>query len=413
MDVGRTLFVFPRDSRTTDERPPCPPLLYFPPRLFPSLEKMASTSRLFQPLKVGRSELSNRIAMAPLTRFRADDAHVPIPSLVPEYYAQRSCVPGTLLVSEATFISPQAGGYAHVPGIWSQAQIDSWRKVTDAVHDKKGVIYMQLWALGRAAKPDVLKQELGEGAKVVSASDIPFEGGAKPTALTDQEVWEYVGLYAQAAKNAIAAGFDGVEIHGANGYLVDQFLQDVSNNRTDSWGGSIENRSRFALEVAKAVVQAVGADRTGIRLSPYSPFQGMKMADPVPQFSHVVKELKKLNLAYLHLVESRISGNADVEATERVNFLVDIWANQSPVLVAGGFKPDSARKAADQEFKDKDVVVVFGRYFISTPDLVFRVEKGIDLTPYDRNTFYNPQSPDGYITPSFSKEFLESRRANL
>lgn len=374
---------------------------------------MASSSRLFQPLKVGRGELSHRIAMAPLTRFRADDAHVPMASLVPEYYAQRSCVPGTLLVSEATFIAPQAGGMDHVPGIWSQAQIDGWRKVTDAVHQNKSFIYMQLWALGRAALPDALKHDLGEGARVVSASDIPFEGGAKPTPLTEQEIREYVGLYAQAAKNAVAAGFDGVEIHGANGYLVDQFLQDVSNNRTDAWGGSIENRSRFALEVTKAVVQAVGADRTGIRLSPYSSFQGMKMADPVPQFSHVVRELKKLNIAYLHLVESRVSGNADVEGTEKINFLVDIWANQSPVLLAGGFRPDSARKAADDEFKDKDVVIVFGRYFISTPDLVFRIEKGIDFTPYDRKTFYNPESPEGYTTHPFSKEFLESGRANL
>lgn len=370
---------------------------------------MTIASNLFRPLKVGRSDLSTRIAMAPLTRFRADDTHVPMASLVPEYYAQRACVPGTLLVSEATFIAPQAGGYANVPGIWSQQQIDGWRKVTDAVHEKKSFIYLQLWALGRAANPSVLEKELGEGAKVVSAGDLPFEGGAKPTPLTEQEIREYIGLYAQAAKNAVAAGFDGVEIHGANGYLVDQFLQDVSNNRTDAWGGSIENRSRFAIEVTKAVVEAVGADRTGLRLSPFSPFQGMKMVDPVPQFSHLVRELKKFNLAYLHVVESRISGNADVEATEKVNFIVDIWDNQSPILIAGGFKPDSARKAVDEEFPNKDIVVAFGRYFISTPDLVFRIEKGIDLTPYDRDTFYVPKSAQGYTTFPFSKEFLESR----
>lgn len=370
---------------------------------------MTVASNLFRPLKVGRTELSTRLAMAPLTRFRADDKHVPMASLVPEYYAQRACVPGTLVVSEATFIAPQAGGYANVPGIWSQEQIDGWKKVTDAVHDKKSFIYMQLWALGRAASPDVLKKELGDGARVVSASDIAFEGGAKPTPLTEHEIRDYVGLYAQAARNAVAAGFDGVEIHGANGYLIDQFLQDVSNNRTDAWGGSVENRSRFALDVTKAVVDAIGADRTGIRLSPYSPFQGMRMADPVPQFSHVVAELKKLGLAYLHVVESRVSGNADVEATEKINFIVDLWDNQSPILVAGGFKPDSARRAVDVDFADKDIIVAFGRYFISTPDLVFRIEKGIDLTPYDRNTFYNPKSAEGYTTCPFSNEFLESR----
>lgn len=370
---------------------------------------MTIASNLFRPLKVGRSDLSTRIAMAPLTRFRADDSHVPMPSLVPEYYAQRACVPGTLLVTEATFIAPQAGGYANVPGIWSQQQIDGWRKVTDAVHERKSFIYLQLWALGRAASPDVLRSELGAAAKVVGAGDLPFEGGARPTPLTEEEIWEYVALYAQAAKNAVAAGFDGVEIHGANGYLIDQFLQDVSNNRADAWGGSVENRSRFALEVTKAVVAAVGADRTGLRLSPFSPFQGMKMTDPVPQFSHVVRELKSLNLAYLHLVESRVSGNADVEATDKVNFIVDLWDNQSPLLLAGGFKPASARRAVDDEFPGKDVIIVFGRYFISTPDLVFRIEKGIDLAPYDRDSFYIPKSPQGYITFPFSKEFLESR----
>lgn len=370
---------------------------------------MAANSNLFRPLKVGRSNLQSRLAMAPLTRFRADDAHVPIPALVPEYYAQRASVPGTLLITEATFIAAKAGGAESVPGIWSRDQIDGWRKVTDAVHGKKSYIYLQLWALGRAASPDALKKELGQDAKVVSASDVPMEGGAEPTPLTEEEIREYVGLYAQAAKNAIAAGFDGVEIHGANGYLIDQFTQDVSNKRTDAWGGSVENRSRFAVEVARAVTAAVGGDRTGIRLSPFSGFQSMKMADPYPQFSHLVRELKQFNLAYLHLVESRVSGNADVEATEKINPFVDIWDNQSPVLVAGGFKPESARKAVDEVYPNKDVVVVFGRYFISTPDLVFRIEKDIELTPYDRTTFYNPRSAEGYTTYPFSKEFSKAR----
>jgi NADPH2 dehydrogenase len=370
-----------------------------------------STSNLFKPLALGKVKLQNRIALAPLTRFRADDAHVPLP-FVADYYAQRGSSPGTLLITEATFIAPRAGGYPNAPGIWSADQIASWKRVTDAVHAKKSFIYLQLWALGRAAYEAVLKGELGEDAKVVSASNIPFEGGATPTPLTEEEIHEYIGLYAQAAKNAIEAGFDGVEIHGANGYLIDQFTQSNSNNRTDAWGGSIEKRSKFALEVTKAVIAAVGAERTGIRLSPFSEFQGMKMPDPVPQFTYLATELKKLKLAYLHLVEARVDGNVDNEdTTEKLNFLVNLWDNQSPVFIAGGYNAESARKAVDVEYKDHNVGIVFGRYFISNPDLVFRVREGIPFTPYDRNKFYNAKQEDGYINWPFSKEFEESEKA--
>lgn len=361
------------------------------------------SSNLFKPLKLGNVQLQNRVVMAPLTRFRADDDHVPLP-FVPEYYAQRASAPGTLLITEATFIAPQAAGYGNAPGIWSQAQIDSWKNVTEAVHKKGSFIYLQLWALGRAAAPGQLKKELGPDAKVVSASDIPFEGGATPTPLTEAEIKEYVGLYTQAAKNAVAAGFDGVEIHGANGYLIDQFLQDVSNNRTDSYGGSIENRARFGLEVSKSIVDAIGAERVGIRMSPYSSFQGMKMKDPIPQFSYYTQELKKLKLAYIHVVESRISGNAEVETTDKVDFLIDIWDNQSPVLIAGGFTADSAKTAVDEEYKDKDIAIVFGRYFISNPDLVYRIQKDIPFTKYNRDLFYNKGEKHGYIDWEFAKE---------
>ncbi|CAN8096328.1 unnamed protein product [Discula destructiva] len=367
---------------------------------------MASTSKLFKPIRVGQSDLAHRIALAPLTRMRADKTHAPLQPLVSEYYGQRACVPGTLLVSEAVFISAPAGGYADVPGIWSDAQIASWKQVTAAVHANKSSIYCQLWALGRVASRDVLVQELGPDAKVVGPSDIPSAGGEKPTPLTEDEIRQYIAWYVQAAKNAIAAGFDGVEIHGANGYLIDQFTQDVSNNRTDAWGGSIENRARFALEITQAVVDAVGADRTAIRLAPFSEFQNMKMADPKPQFTHVVQELNKLKLAYLHLVEARIAGNEDVEASEKLDDFVNAY--DGPLLLAGGFKPDSAVKTVEEEYPNKDVIIVFGRLFISNPDLAFRIQKGIGLTPYDRSKFYLPGSPDGYITPPFSKEYLES-----
>lgn len=192
---------------------------------------------------------------------------------------------------------------------------------------------------------------------------------------------------------------------------MDQFTQDTSNKRTDAWGDSIKNRSRFALEVAKAVVDAVGSDRVGIRLSPFSPCQGMKMADPVPQFSYLVEKLKEHSLGFLHLVESRISGNVDIEATEKLDFAVKIWGRTSRIVLASGFKPDSAKMAVDQEHKDYDIIIAFGRYFIANPDLPFRIRKGILLTPYDRTTFYTTKLPEGYLDYPFSKQYLETQRS--
>ncbi|KAF1953584.1 FMN-linked oxidoreductase [Byssothecium circinans] len=359
-----------------------------------------SDSKLFQPLKVGNIQLKNRVAMAPLTRFRANDDHVQQP-IAAEYYGQRASVPGTLLITEATFISPEAGGYPNVPGIYNQAQIDAWKRVTDAVHQKGSFIYLQLWHLGRTADPGFAKKE---GITIKSSSPVALENYAVPQELTKEEIKDTIATYAQAAKNAIAAGFDGVEVHGAGGYLVDQFIQDKVNQRTDEYGGSIENRSRFAYEVTKAVVDAVGASKTGIRLSPFSTFQGMKMADPIPQFSDLISKLSPLNLAYVHLVESRVSGNVDVEAYDRLDPFLDLW--NGPVLLAGGFKPDSAKNTVDKDYPKKDIVVVFGRYFISTPDLAFRLEKGIEFNAYNRDTFYTAGKAEGYTDYPFSQEFL-------
>jgi NADPH2 dehydrogenase len=214
--------------------------------------------------------------MSPLTRFRADESHVQLP-FVKEYYTQRASVPGTLIISEATFISPRGSGYGNVPGIYSPAQITAWKEIADSVHAKGSFIFLQLWALGRTANPGNLSKE---GNELVSSSAVPMgEGAPTPRALTEDEIEQFIKDYAQAGRNAIDAGFDGVEIHGANGYLVDQFTQDTSNKRTDGWGGSIEKRARFAVEVSKALVEAIGADKVGIRLSPWSPFQGMKMEE--------------------------------------------------------------------------------------------------------------------------------------
>ncbi|KAK1053585.1 hypothetical protein LTR74_016266 [Friedmanniomyces endolithicus] len=368
------------------------------------------SSRLFTPLKLGSRELSSRLAMAPLTRFRADDDHVQLP-FAKDYYTQRACVPGTLIITEATFISPEAGGYANVPGIYNDAQIKAWKEIVESVHKAGGIIYLQLWALGRAASAEVKTKE-GTG-DVVSASEVPMaDNSPKPRALSEEEIKTYIKAYVSAAKNAVeGAGFDGVELHGANGYLIDQFTQDVSNKRTDRWGGSIENRTRFATSVTQAVVSAVGADKTGIRLSPWSTFQGMQMEDPIPTFSHLLHSLKEMKLAYVHLVESRISGNADVETTGKIDPFIDIWAGTSPILIAGGFKPDSTRRAVEEQYKDKDVVVVFGRYFISNPDLVFRVQEGIELAAYDRETFYLAKSEKGYLDYPFSEAWEKQKKA--
>jgi NADPH2 dehydrogenase len=228
--------------------------------------------------------------------------------------------------------------------------------------------------------------------------------------LTEEEIQQYIKDYAQAASNAVKkAGLDGVEIHAANGYLIDQFTQDTANKRTDKWGGSIENRSRFALEVAKAVSEAVGAERTGIRLSPWSSFQGMKMAEPIPQFTHLIKGLKELKLGYLHLVESRIAGNADIEATEKNDSFIELWGKTSPIFLAGGFTSASAQEVVKQ-YGDKDIAVVFGRYWISTPDLVFRIKNGIELTPYNRDLFYNAKEVKGYTDYPFSEEFVKQSK---
>ncbi|OOF89981.1 hypothetical protein ASPCADRAFT_212322 [Aspergillus carbonarius ITEM 5010] len=322
-----------------------------------------------------------------------------------EHYEQRAAVPGTLLITEATLISPRAGSYRNVPGIWSEAQIAQWRKLTDAVHKKGSYIYMQLWALGRVADPTALKEE-GD-YDIVSSSAVPFGDGPVPRELSEEEIRGYISDYAQAAKNAIAAGFDGVEIHGANGYLIDQFNQDTVNKRTDAWGGSVENRSRFAVEVTRAVVDAIGADRTAIRLSPYSTFQGMKMEDPKPQFTDLAEKLAPFKLAFVHLVEALIAGNTEgaVSDAETLEFFTKAYGNAGPLVVAGGYKPDSAKEAVDVHYKDLDVVVGIGRPWTANPDLPFKIQHNIPLRPYQREVFYLPKDPKGYLDYEFSEEF--------
>ncbi|KAJ6581848.1 FMN-linked oxidoreductase [Mycena capillaripes] len=367
-----------------------------------------SIPKLFQPALVGDIELKHRIVFAPSTRFRADKNHVQLPH-VAEYYAQRASTPGTLLISEATFIAPRAGGYAHVPGIWSDDQIVAWKKVTDAVHAKGSYMYLQLWALGRTALAETLAEE-GLPDDVVSASDVPLAKHKTPRPLTVEEIQEWVQLYATAASNAVhKAGFDGVEIHCANGYLLDQFLHDRSNIRTDAYGGSPENRTRFPLEIAEAVVKAVGQKKTGLRISPWSTFQDMHFDQPIPTYSHLFTQLRDRypEFAYVHVVEAHTDGRPDTDGTAIVqaregqsnDFIRDIWGDR-PLISAGGYTRERALATAEE----KGNLIAFSRKFIANPDLPYRLQHDIALTIPNTAFFYCPGSvdPKGYTDYPFA-----------
>ncbi|KAG5637070.1 hypothetical protein H0H81_005836 [Sphagnurus paluster] len=372
-----------------------------------------TTPRLFQPIQVGNVKLSHRVVLAPLTRMRSTKStHIPVVPLVKEYYSQRARVPGTLLITEATDIAPQSGGYGNVPGIWSEEQINAWKEITDAVHAKGSFIFLQIWALGRVAPPDALASHepplplLGPSAIPISTrTDVP------PRPMTAEEIEEFKGFFAQAAHNAVhLAGFDGVELHGANGYLLDQFLQDVTNDRTDGYGGSVEGRSRFVLEVVDAVARAVGPERTALRLSPWSNFQEMGMADPIPQFTHLVTSLRATHpdLAYIHVIESRVSGNYDRDhaAHESNDFIREIWAGK-PYISAGGY---TRERALEVTTRSEWELTAFGRFYISNPDLPLKLKHGAELRPYDRKTFYTPAESEtahvGYSDYPFAEESL-------
>ncbi|KAH9852672.1 FMN-linked oxidoreductase [Lenzites betulinus] len=363
-----------------------------------------STPKLFQPATIGDITLAHRVVLAPVTRARASTASVP-GDLMVEYYTQRASIPGTLLISEGTFIAPQSGGHElgpTIPGMWNDEQVAGWKKVVDAVHAKGSFIYLQMWTLGRGASAAELK---AQGFDLVSSSDLPVKDtNDVPRPLTVAEIKEYVNWFAKAASDAVHhAGFDGVEVHCANGYLLDQFIQDVTNKRTDQYGGSIENRARFPLEVVDAVVKAVGAKKTGIRFSPWSKFLDMRMEDPVPTFSYLIKQLRELypDFAYVHLVEPGILGGSDVghHQAESNDFVRDLW-HPRPLITAGGYTRESGVERAE---KTGDILA-FGRRFIANPDLPLRLRKDLPLTPYDRSTFYIPQEPHGYTDYPFAVE---------
>nr|QQO98483.1 FrzD [Cladobotryum sp.] len=373
---------------------------------------MDNSSRLFSPLRLGKCQLRHRVAMSPLTRFRADDLSVQMP-FAKEYYAQRASVPGTFLVSEATSISRESVGFSNVPGIWNAEQVRAWKEIADDVHCKGSFLFLQLWATGRSATPERLQSGDFDFA---SSSAVPMEpGGAVPRELTEEDIHDLIARFAEAARRAIDAGMDGIELHAANGYLIDQFTQASCNQRTDRWGGSIENRARFAIEVTRSVVAAVGADRVGVKLSPWGKIQGMgTMQDLVPQFQYLVSELRDMGLAYLRLSNSRWIDGVPQEEEDN-SIYVHTWGASRPVLLEGGYDPISAQKEADIRFNGYDAVIAFGRFFISNPDLPFRIKAGVDLQKYNRDTFYTPISEKGYIDYPFSTAFLEehSSKASL
>ncbi|WWD20912.1 hypothetical protein CI109_105390 [Kwoniella shandongensis] len=365
---------------------------------------IAPQTKLFTPISAGSLDLKHRIVMAPLTRMRAEKGTGVQLDRSANYYTQRA-TDGGLIISEATFIHEEARGYEFVPGIYSPEQIAGWKKVTDGVHSKGGKIFCQLWALGRVADPSI-------SPVIYSAGSIPDDGtdlnGNKiptPTLhiMTEDDITRFVGHYAQAAKNAVEAGFDGVEIHGANGYLLDQFLQNNSNDRTDSYGGSLSNKFRFPLAVLNAVCAAIGPSRVGIRMSPYSRFQGMREPKPLDTFVPWTRAIltAQPQLAYVHATEGRAQGAVDtpehliddVDTLQPIREVVQELGDGTRFVVAGGFLPDSAKEHAE---KYGDDLVAFGRYFISNPDLPRRVENGWPLKKYQRETFYT-QSEEGYV----------------
>ncbi|KZV90710.1 FMN-linked oxidoreductase [Exidia glandulosa HHB12029] len=357
-----------------------------------------SRDALFTSGKIGALQTAHRVVLAPLTRLRNSPDHVPS-DLSVEYYRQRSSVPGTLLITEGTIIAPSAGGIPFVPGIWNSEQIAAWKKVVDAVHDNKSFVFLQLWAVGRVADKDLLEHE-GVTTGVVSSGDVaPDEKHPQPRPLSNTEIDEYVSWFVRGAKNAVEkAGFDGVEVHGANGYLVDQFIQDVTNNRTDEYGGSIENRARFPLEIIAALSDAIGASRVAIRLSPWGRFQGMRMDDPVPQFSFIVR-----TLAERHPDLACIHATAPDSEPETLDFMRKIWSPR-PMVVCGGYTPESALAAAEEAAKNgENLFIAFARHFLANPDLPKRIQKCLPLNPYDEPTFYAPGFPQGYIDYPFAE----------
>jgi N-ethylmaleimide reductase len=351
-----------------------------------------STEILFTPLRLGALALPNRIVMPALTRMRASAEGVPQP-LSAEYYSQRASA--GLIITEATAISVQGHGYPQMPGIHTQPQIVGWRRVTDAVHARDGRIVLQIVHHGRwshstynpdASLPVAPSAIAPPGsAYTPTFTQLPYE---VPRPLETRELPAIVESFRQAARYGREAGFDGVEIHGANGFLLDQFLQDGSNHRTDAYGGNIENRARLLLEVVEGIIEDIGADRTAVRLSPHGNLGGLSDSDTVPHFSYVISELSRRGLAYLHMIEPRASSvgfgdHLSVDSANNAALFNRLF--DGPLITAGGYTTQMGIDAVSSGLAD---AVAFGRMFVANPDLPERIRIGADLNTFDRSTAY-------------------------
>jgi len=344
-------------------------------------------SDLFSPLQISDFQLKNRIVMAPLTRCRSDDNNVPT-DMNRLYYQQRATA--GLIITEGAQISPQGAGYPNTPGIYNIKQVQAWKKITDAVHEKGGRIFIQLWHVGRVSYPGIQPND----APSLAPSAIKAEGTyVQPRAIELAEINDIVDEYRNAAENAMAAGFDGVEVHAANGYLIDQFLRDCSNQRTDHYGGGYENRTRFLLQVLDAVIKTCGSARVGVRLSPVNAFNSMSDSNPEALFSYVVEQLNPLNLAYLHLVEGQIHDENEAQTDDVFDpkCLREIY--QGRYMSNLGYNKASATAAIQTEKAD---LVSFGDLFIANPDLTERFLLDAELNKTDLDTRYGGDEK-GYI----------------
>ncbi|SHG78918.1 alkene reductase [Pollutimonas bauzanensis] len=341
---------------------------------------------LFSPYRLGGLALPNRIVMAPLTRNRAAPGNVPTP-LMAQYYAQRSSA--GLIIAEATQVSATAQGYQDTPGIHTPAQIAGWRGVTEAVHAKEGRIFLQIWHVGRVShrslqpgNAEPLAPSAIRANTKTYVNDGFFDVDA-PRALDIAEIPGIVADFRQAAANAIAAGFDGVEVHGANGYLIDQFLRDGANQRSDAYGGSVENRVRFLSEVMQAVIAEIGPERAGIRISPVTPANGISDSDPQPLFNHVVEVLDRLAPVYVHIIEGATGGPRDIAPDFDFGALRERF--HGTWIANNGYDLVQAESAIASHRAD---LIAFGRNYVSNPDLVERLWQGAPLNPIDQDRLY-------------------------
>lgn len=348
-------------------------------------------SQLMTPMTVGPMALSHRVVLAPLTRMRAETGAVP-GKLMAQYYAQRTS-PGGLLITEATIAAENGNGYLGAPGMYDDRQIDGWRTIVDAVHARGGKIFLQLYHAGRQSHVDVQPggaQPVGPSAVAHAGLAYTASGWVACTpnrALTEAEIAGLVTQFRDAARRGMVAGFDGVELHAANGYLFDQFLQDNSNLRTDRYGGSFENRARFLMEATHAIIADWGSTRVAVRLGPSGTFGDMADSNPDALFTHMAQALAPLDLAYLHLIEPRVAGNIVDAARDQRPLGAELMRRHYAglIMAAGGFEPASAE--AILQAGDADMVA-FGRHFIANPDLPARIDHGWPLAAHDRETFY-------------------------